>query len=465
MQPEDMRTEKDSLGEVSLPKDALYGAQTARAIENFPISDLKLPRSFIQALALIKGAAAKVNGDLGLLTPEVAKAIMDAAEDVADGHYDAHFPLDVFQTGSGTSTNMNANEVIANLAQLRTNLKIHPNDQVNLCQSSNDVFPTAIHISAAVEVHNSLLPALHHLETVLEKRMKEFAGITKTGRTHLMDALPITLGQEFSGYLSQIQHDVARIESALPRLKALALGGTAIGTGLNAHPEFAKRVMVLLNQKTGLAFSLSHNYFQALSSQGAVVELSGHLRVLALSLSKIANDLRWMNSGPLAGLNEIQLPALQPGSSIMPGKVNPVIPEAVLMCAAQVIGNDAAITIGGLSTNFELNTMLPLIAYNILQSIKLLSNSSRILADKALAKMTVNEKTLKARLAQNPILVTALNPIIGYEKAAEIAKRAYHEERAVLEVALEMTNLSKEELEKLMDPKRLTRGGFIEKSV
>lgn len=363
----DSRIEKDSFGELEVPIDALYAAQTMRALENFQVSDLVMPRPFIRALAMIKAACAKANLDLKLLDLNIAKVIMDAADSVAEGQYDAHFPIDVFQTGSGTSINMNANEVIAKLASLRSGLNIHPNDHVNMSQSSNDVIPTAIHMSASLEIHQHLLPALHYLANTIEKRMKEFSEITKTGRTHLMDALPLTLEQELSGWAAQIRHGIQRVNSTLPRIYALALGGTAVGTGVNAHPDFAKRVIVLLSENCALPFTPHTNYFEALSSQDSIVELSGQLKVIAISLTKISNDLRLMNSGPIAGIGEIVLPAIQPGSSIMPGKVNPVIPEAVCSAAAQVIGNDLAITLGGLGGNFQLNTMLPVIAYNILQ--------------------------------------------------------------------------------------------------
>lgn len=454
------RIEKDSFGELNVPKEALYGAQTERAIQNFPISGLTLPRPFIRAMGLIKGAAAKANLDLNLLDPTIAGAILDAAGSVSEGQYDRHFPIDVFQTGSGTSTNMNANEVIARLASLRSSQSIHPNDHVNMCQSSNDVIPTAIHLSAALEIHAMLLPALSHLAAIIQKRADELSNITKTGRTHLMDALPLTFGQELGGWRAQIQHGIHRIERTLPNVQALTLGGTAIGTGINAHPNFATRVIELLTKKTSIPFTQRLNYFEGMSSQDTMVELSGQLRVIAVSLTKIANDLRWMNSGPGAGLSEIVLPAVQPGSSIMPGKVNPVIPEAVLGVAAQVIGNDTTIALAGLSGNFQLNTMLPVIAYNILQSIQLLSNSAGLLADKAIAGFQVNQESIQNRLTLNPILVTALNPVIGYEKGAAIAKKAYQEGRSILEVAEELTQISRGELQRLLDPKALTEGGI-----
>ena len=456
MSEQDYRIEKDSMGELRVPGDALYGAQTQRAVENFPISGLTLPRAFIRALGLIKASAARANARLGELDERIADAIVQAAEAVAQGDYDAHFPVDVFQTGSGTSTNMNANEVIARLASHQAGIAVHPNDHVNLGQSSNDVIPTAIHVSAALECRQSLLPALEDLAEALEARGKELAEVTTTGRTHLMDAMPITLGQEIGGWAAQICHAGERIENTLDRVHALAQGGTAVGTGINAHPELGSRVAALLSERTGVAFRVSANHFESLSSQDAAVELSAQLKGAAVSLMKIANDLRWMNSGPLAGLGEITLPALQPGSSIMPGKVNPVIPEAVAMVAAQVIGNDVSITVAGQSGNFQLNVMLPLIAYNLLQSIDVLARSSRVLAEKAIRGFTVNTPRLREALAHNPVLVTALNSVIGYERGAEIAKRAYAEGRPVIAVAKEMTDLSEAELQRLLDPQALT---------
>jgi len=454
------RTERDSMGELRVPQDALYGAQTQRAVQNFPISGLRAPRQMIRALGLIKAAAARVNRDLGLLDGDIADAIAEAASAVAEGEHDDHFPVDIFQTGSGTSTNMNANEVIARLASRSLERDVHPNDHVNMGQSSNDVIPTAIHVSAALACREALLPALEHLVDRMEARAGELEDVVTTGRTHLMDAMPVTLGQEIGGWARQIRHGVDRVGSALTRAQTIALGGTAVGTGINAHPEFGERVAVDLANTTGVGFRPSENRFESLSSQDASVELSGQLRVIAVSLMKIANDLRWMNSGPLAGIAEIELPALQPGSSIMPGKVNPVIPEAVTMVAAQVMGNDATIGVAGQSGNFQLNVMLPLIAYNLLQSIEILSNSTRILADLAIGGFKVNEDRLNDALSRNPILVTALNAVIGYEKGAEIAKKAYREKRPVREIAREMTDLSERELDRLLDPARLTRGGI-----
>ncbi len=457
------RIEKDSMGEVQVPVDALYGAQTQRAIDNFPISGLPIPSALIRALGLIKHSAAVANEALGLLDSKKSAAIQSAAQHVIDGTHNNQFPIDIFQTGSGTSSNMNANEVIASIANSNIKKdedKIHPNDDVNMGQSSNDVFPTAIHISACLQVESHLLPALRHLSTTLTNKAEQTNNIVKTGRTHLMDAMPITLGQEVAAWATQIQHNQYRIQATLTRIRALVQGGTAVGTGINAHPEFAQKFVVALNQHTGFKFTNMENLFVGLSSQDTAVELSGQLKTLAVSMMKISNDLRWMNSGPLAGLGEIALPALQPGSSIMPGKVNPVIPEAVAMVCAQVIGNDSAITIGGQSGNFQLNVMLPMIAYNLLNSIILMANAARLLADKSIKDFTVNNENLSQALNRNPILVTALNSVIGYEKGAAIAKKAYAEKRTVIDVALEMTDLSENELIKLLDPEKLTKGGI-----
>ena len=453
------RTERDSMGSLKVPAQALWGAQTQRAVENFPVSGLAMPRGFIRALGLIKTAAAEVNAHLGGLSKNKSLAIAVAALEVAQGKHDAQFPVDVFQTGSGTSSNMNANEVIARLASHKLRAKIHPNDDVNHGQSSNDVIPTAIHVAAALELHEQLLPALIHLAKTIESKGRALDRVVKTGRTHLMDAMPLTFGQELSGWAAQIRHGIARLRGCQPRLQALAIGGTAVGTGINAHPRFAAGVAAALSKRTGVRFSVSANHFESLSSQDAAVELSGQLKTVAVSLMKISNDLRWMNSGPLAGLGEIALPALQPGSSIMPGKVNPVIAESAAMVAAQVIGNDAAITVAGASGNFQLNVMLPLVAHNLLQSIALLANVSRLLADQAIAGFSVRKDTVSRSLAKNPILITALNDVIGYEKGAAIAKRAYKEGRAVIDVAAEETRLERSELERLLDPMKLTRGG------
>jgi fumarate hydratase class II len=455
----DFRTERDSLGELRVPADALWGAQTQRAIDNFPISGLRMPRDFVRALGLIKWAAATANVELDALDAKRAAAIQKAALEVAEGKHDAHFPIDVFQTGSGTSSNMNANEVIARIASGYAGVSVHPNDHVNMSQSSNDVVPTAIHVSALLAVEQHLLPALAYLNAVISRRIGDIGEIVKTGRTHLMDAMPLTFGQELSGWRMQIENGTARVMESRTRLQAIALGGTAVGTGINAPPRFAARAARYLSVKSGLELRPSPNYFESLSSQDAAVELSGQLRTLAVSLMKIANDLRWMNSGPLAGLAEISLPVLQPGSSIMPGKVNPVVPEAVAMVAAQVMGNDTTIAIAGQSGNFQLNVMLPVIAYNLLQSVDLLANASRALADSAIAGFTVNQTRIAAALERNPILITALNPVIGYEQGAKIAKQAYAEGRPIRELAAEQTKISAEELEKLLDPRALTKGG------
>ena len=454
------RKERDSMGELHVPAEALWGAQTQRAVENFPVTGLAMPRAFIRALGLIKWAAAGASNELGLIETPKAMGIQAAALEVAEGLHDSQFPIDVFQTGSGTSSNMNANEVIATLASRALGTEIHPNDDVNMGQSSNDVIPTAIHVSAALLLVEDLLPSLQQLQETIEARAKEFDGVVKTGRTHLMDAMPVRLSQELGGWATQISHARARLTDTLPRLSSLAQGGTAVGTGINAHPKFGAKIAKLLSEQTGHQFEPAVNYFEALSSQDTAVELSGQLKVLAVALTKIANDLRWMNSGPLAGLGEIELPPLQPGSSIMPGKVNPVIPEAVAMVAAQVIGNDATITVAGQSGSFQLNLMLPVIAYNLLQSIGMLANASALLADKAIAGFTVNRERLAEAVNRNPILVTALNPVIGYEKGAAIAKKAYAEGRPIREVAAELTDLTDEELDRLLDAVELTRGGI-----
>ncbi len=459
MTKEQFRTERDSMGELQVPTDALYGAQTQRAVNNFPISGLAMPRGFIRALGLVKIACATANEKLGLLDKKFADVIRSAANDVANGKYDEHFPIDVFQTGSGTSTNMNANEVIAHLATDLLGEPVHPNDHINMSQSSNDVIPTTIHVSACLEINEQLQPAVQHLIATLHQRIIELDKTVKTGRTHLMDAMPITLGQELQAWKDQLSDNLERIEHSLSRLSALPQGGTAVGTGINAHADFAKEFSKALTETSAMSFKPMKNLFVGLASQDSAVEMSGQLKTLAVSLMKISNDLRWMNSGPLAGIGEIALPALQPGSSIMPGKVNPVIPEAMAMVCAQVIGNDTTITIAGQSGNFQLNVMLPVISYNLLQSIELLSNATRQLADKAIAGFTVNTAHIKEALDRNPILVTALNRVIGYEKGAAIAKKAYAEGRSVIDVAAEMTDLTEAELIKLLDPEKLTRGG------
>lgn len=458
----DYRQESDSMGTLDVPSEALYAAQTQRAINNFPISGLPMPDKFIHAVCLIKESAARVNMELGLLDKAKAAAIQKSAQQIQAGGYEAHFPVDVFQTGSATSTNMNVNEVLANMASKLSAEQVLANDHVNMSQSSNDVVPSAIHISAAMALTNDLLPALVYLKTAIDTKAASLGDITKTGRTHLMDAMPLTLQQELSAWSAQISSNIQRLKAVQPRLHALGQGGTAIGTGINAHPDFKQRIAVVLSELSGLKLYPNENLFEAIATQDTAVELSGQLKTTAVSFMKIANDLRWMNSGPLAGLGEIALEALQPGSSIMPGKVNPVIPEATAMVAAQVIGNDAAITIGGQSGNFQLNVMLPMIAYNLLQSIQLLSNTAKLLADKAISSFEVRQDNLNIALARNPILVTALNPIIGYAKAAEIAKKAYKEERELLEVAVEMTDLSRQELMRLLDARKLTEGGIQE---
>ncbi len=458
--PQKVRIEHDSMGELQVPEAALWGAQTQRAVQNFPISGRPMPRGFIRALGLVKAAAADVNTELGLLPKATAKAVRKAALEVAEGAYDAQFPIDIYQTGSGTSSNMNANEVIANLATRNGKAAVHPNDHVNLGQSSNDVVPTAIRVSAQLAVVEDLLPSLKHLRKTIEARGKALGKIVKTGRTHLMDAMPLTFGQEFGAWAAQLASAEDRITDALKRLRRLPLGGTAIGTGINADPRFGKQVAKALTELTGTKFESADNKFEGLAAQDDAVELSGQFNALAVALIKIANDLRWMNSGPLAGLGEIELPALQPGSSIMPGKVNPVIPEATVMVCAQVIGHHAAITIAGQTGNFQLNVTLPLIAANLLESVQLLSNVSRLLADSAIAGLTVREDNVRNALDRNPILVTALNPVIGYEKGAAIAKQAYKQNRPVMEVAIEVTGMTEAELKPLLDPAALAKGGI-----
>jgi fumarate hydratase class II len=449
------RIEKDSMGELQVPQDAAYGAQTQRAVDNFPISGITMPEAFIQALGLVKQACANANHDLGGLDEARRRAISSICDDISDGKLMAQFPLDVFQTGSATSTNMNANEVIANLASKEAGIVVHANDHVNMSQSSNDVIPTTIHVSAAIACQQQLLPAINHLISVIDDKAESVDSIITTGRTHLMDAMPVSLGQALSGWSAQLSSALLQIENTLPAIHQLAIGGTAVGTGVNADKAFGDLVVEQLSNATALNFKVANNRFAALASQDAAVSLSGQLKTLATALMKISNDLRWMNSGPLAGIGEIALPALQPGSSIMPGKVNPVIPEAAAMVCAQVMGNDLTITIAGQSGNFQLNVMLPLVAHNLLQSIEMLSNVSRLLADKAISGFTVNEANINSALAKNPILVTALNTVIGYELGAKIAKTAYAEGRAVIDVAVDMTDLSREQLEDLLDPKKL----------
>ena len=458
------RIEKDSMGEVQVPFDALWGAQTQRALENFKISGIKFAfpfgRSFIEALGVIKFAAAASNQKLKLLDSRKAKAIKIASKEVLSGVHDSQFPLDVFQTGSGTSTNMNANEVIANLASKKARIKINANDDVNMSQSSNDVIPTAICISALLDTQRLLLPSLDSLIKVIDKKASSLRGQVKTGRTHLMDAMPIDFSQELSGWSSQLKVVEKSIISAAKEIAYLPQGGTAIGTGVNAHKDFGKIFASEVSKLTKLNVKTSTNYFKSLSAQDSAAQLSSCVKNLSLVLTKISNDLRWMNSGPLTGLGEIELEALQPGSSIMPGKVNPVIPEAVAMACADVIGNDVTVSIASQSGNFQLNVMLPVIAYNLLKSISLMSNSMPLLGNKAIKTFKVNKKNIEKSLSMNPILVTALNREIGYEKAAHIAKKAYKEQRSIIDVAHEETGLSIKKLKILLNPAKLTKGGL-----
>jgi fumarate hydratase class II len=453
------RIEEDSMGKLRVPCDFFWGAQTQRAVDNFTISGNRMPRAFLRALGLIKAACAMSNNELNLLDFERSIAVSRFALEVANGAFDAHFPIDVFQTGSGTSSNMNANEVIAYLSS-RDGLDVHPNDHVNMGQSSNDVIPTAIHLSATLEITERLLPAILHLRQTINRRAVELKDVVKTGRTHLMDAMPITLGQELSAWSAQLDAVDSRINDSLVRLRQLPQGATAVGTGINTPNGFSVLVASKLSEITGISFTPMSNLFMGLASQDSVVEMSGQLRTLAVVLMKISNDLRWMNSGPLAGLGEIRLPALQPGSSIMPGKVNPVIPEAVMMACVRVVGHDTAIMMGGQSGNFQLNVMLPVIADSLLDSIHLLSNACFSLADQAIAGMQVNFSQLDSVMARNPILVTALNPVVGYEKGAAIAKRAYAEGRTLLEIALEDTDIDEAILRRLLDPAELVKGGI-----
>ncbi|MCH8556338.1 MAG: class II fumarate hydratase [Balneolia bacterium] len=464
----DFRIEKDSMGEIKVPANALYSAQTQRAVENFPISGIQFSSEFIQAVGYIKKAAAEVNGELGLIDSDLADAISLACDEVVNGTLDGHFPLDIFQTGSGTSTNMNTNEVVANRANqiLKekgiSDKKVHPNDHVNFGQSSNDVIPTAIRVAAALAAKNSLIPSLKTLHDAFIAKGKEYAHVVKTGRTHLMDAMPVTIQQEFGGYARQLELGIERVETALPRLLELPQGGTAVGTGINTHEKFGGKVAEKISGYTGLGFREAVNHFEAQATVDAPVDFSGQLKTIAVSMMKISNDLRWMNSGPNSGIGEIQLAALQPGSSIMPGKVNPVIEESTNMICAQVIGNDAAISISGINGNFELNVMLPVVAHNLLQSIRLLANGAKNFAELSVSKIVVREAVIAEKVSKNPILVTALNPIIGYDLAAKIAKKAFAEDRALKDVALEMTDLTEAELDKALDPIKMTSGGFTE---
>ncbi len=456
------RIEHDSMGEVRVPADAKWRAQTQRAVENFPVSGQRLERAHIEALARIKGAAAKVNAGLEVLDPEIAAAIQEAAEEVASGRWDDHFPVDVFQTGSGTSSNMNANEVIATLATERLGREVHPNDHVNASQSSNDVFPSSIHIAATAAVTADLIPALDHLAASLGRKSAEFAEVVKSGRTHLMDATPVTLGQEFGGYAAQVRHGVERLRASLPRLAELPLGGTAVGTGINTPPGFSAAVIAEVAQATGLPLTEARDHFEAQGARDGLVETSGQLRTVAVSLTKICNDLRWMASGPRTGLAEIALPDLQPGSSIMPGKVNPVIPEAVLMVAAQVVGNDATVAAAGAAGNFELNVMLPVMAKNLLESVRLLANASRLLADRTVDGITADAERARAYAESSPSVVTPLNRYIGYEEAAKVAKKSLKDGTTIRETVLalgyvERGDLTAEQLDEALDVLRMTR--------
>ena len=460
------RIEKDSMGDVKVPKNAYYGAQTQRAVDNFPVSGIRFSRGFIEALGLVKKNAAKVNAELGELDKGISDAIQQAAQEVSEGKFDDDFPIDIFQTGSGTSTNMNANEIIARRAnELKddnVDTVIHPNDHVNYGQSSNDVIPTSIRVAAVHAVKQNLIPALEKLEKAFTEKGEEFADVVKTGRTHLMDAMPVTIKQEFEGYARQLELGVERLESALERMTELPQGGTAVGTGLNTNPQFGARMAAAISEATGYEFSEAKNHFEAQATVDAPVELSSQLKTIATGLMKMGNDLRWMNSGPNSGIGEIKLEALQPGSSIMPGKINPVIEESVTMVSAQVIGNDSVITVAGQSGNFELNVMLPVVAHNLLESINILGNVISNFADKSVSRLDVNKEHVADMVGRNPVLVTALNPLIGYDKAAEIAKKAFKESRPVKEVAREMTDLSDKELDEALDPIKMTKGGFME---
>ncbi|MFI8259527.1 MULTISPECIES: class II fumarate hydratase [unclassified Streptomyces] len=456
------RVEHDSMGEVRVPAHAKWRAQTQRAVENFPLSGQRLERAHIEALALVKAAAAAVNAKLGVVDEETADAIRSAASEVAEGRWDEHFPVDVFQTGSGTSSNMNTNEVIATLAGERLGREVHPNDHVNASQSSNDVFPSSIHIAATAAVTRELIPALEHLAAALERKAAEFAEVVKAGRTHLMDATPVTLGQEFGGYAAQVRYGVERLHGSLPRLAELPLGGTAVGTGINTPPGFSAAVIAEVAAATGLPLTEARNHFEAQGARDALVETSGVLRTIAVSLTKISNDLRWMASGPRTGLAEINLPDLQPGSSIMPGKVNPVVPEAVLMVAAQVTGNDTTVAVAGAAGNFELNVMLPVMARNLLESIRLLGNASRLLADRTVDGITANVARAREFAESSPSVVTPLNRYIGYEEAAKVAKKALAERKTIREVVLESGyvdrgDLTLEQLDEALDVLRMTR--------
>lgn len=459
------RIEKDSMGEVKVPENAKYGAQTQRAHDNFPISGIRFTRAFIKALGIIKKNAAQVNFELGLLDQEISKAIQGAAQEIIDGNHDTEFVVDIFQTGSGTSSNMNANEVVARLAnESFPNLKtpVHPNDHVNFGQSSNDVIPTAIRISTVIELKEKFIPALKHLALTFDQKGSEYKHVVKTGRTHLMDAMPITIAQQFGGYARQLRLGIDRIQDAMVRLSELPQGGTAVGTGINTHTDFASEFAKNVSKQTGISFIEAENHFEAQATVDAPVEMSAQIKTIAVGMMKIANDLRWMNSGPNSGLGEIRLAALQPGSSIMPGKVNPVIEESVSMVCAQVMGNDLTVSLAGQSGNFELNVMLPIVAHNLLESIELLANAANNLADESVSKLTVREDIISEKIGKNPVLITALNPIIGYDLAAKIAKKAYAEGRALKDVAKEMTDLSDKDLNTALNPMKMTKGGFTE---
>lgn len=464
----DYRIETDSLGDVKVPKDAYYGAQTQRAYENFPISGYRMPREFIRALGIIKRVAAETNMRLGILDEQIGKAIVKAANEVIEAKFDHDFIVDVYQTGSGTSTNMNANEIIANRAieilggKIGSKTPVHPNDHVNKGQSSNDVIPSAIHIAALESIEKNLIPALQYLHEALNEKAKEFDDVVKIGRTHLQDAVPIRLGQEFSGYASQIEHGIQRIMSAKMNLRELALGGTAIGTGLNTHRKFPELAIKKISYYTGIIFCGAANRFEALATRDAMVEVSGQLKTVAVSLMKIANDLRWLSSGPRCGIGEITLPSLQPGSSIMPGKVNPVIPESVMMICATVIGYDTAITIGGQHGNFELNVMMPMMAYHLLESIKLLTNGARNLADRCITGVVANKERAESLIENSLAMVTALAPKIGYDAAAKIAKVAYTTGKTVRQIAMEQKVLPEDELNRVLDLMRQTEPGLVE---
>jgi len=465
MASDTFRIETDSMGEMKVPEKAYWGAQTQRAIENFPISDLRFPRRFLRALGMVKLSAAKANSKLGLLDEKLNNVISQAAKEVMDGNYDDQFVLDIFQTGSGTSTNMNANEVIGNRANeilggsIGDKKPVHPNDHVNMGQSSNDIIPTCIHISALEAIHNDLMPALNQLAEALNSKEKEFDKIIKIGRTHLQDATPIRLGQEFSGYASMIQHGIKRLLNVYENLSELAIGGTAVGTGINTHPQFAQLVIKEVKKITGLEFREAENHFEAQGAKDATIEVSSALKTIAVSLTKIANDIRWLGSGPRCGIGEILIPEVQPGSSIMPGKVNPVIAEALCMVAAQIIGNDTAITVGGLSGNFELNVMMPVITYNLLQSIDLLSKGVLVFTEKCISGLRANETRTKELVELSLAMCTALSPKIGYDSAAKIAKQAYATGKTIREVAQELNVLPPDELNKVLDPWSMTEPG------